>query len=381
MTSSQLAEFRPELWSIQEPDRIESPQLLVFREHLEHNLQTMLKLAGSVDRLRPHCKTHKMPAVIRRLLELGITRHKAATLAEAEMLAQVGVTDIFWAYNPVGPNIARVVRLLQQYPAISLCVTADAPAPLQQLSQAVSDAGVSVGVLLDVNPGRDRTGLPVGPAAKVLYQQINRLPGLVPAGFHLYDGHFLQADLQERIAAVQPEWAKVLQFRDEVVREGCPVPRIVCGGTPTFPVFAGFADPAIELSPGTCVFHDVSYHEKFPDLREFRPAAVVFTRVISRPTADRVTLDAGSKAIAADPPLGQRFYFPAIPTGEQVIHNEEHLVIRTPEAEQFQPGDWLIGIPRHVCPTSALYRSAVVVEAGRIVDEWPVIARDRKLTI
>ena len=57
----------------------------------------MIDIAGDVARLRPHCKTHKMAAVTRMELELGITKHKCATLAEAEMLAECGVRDILLA--------------------------------------------------------------------------------------------------------------------------------------------------------------------------------------------------------------------------------------------------------------------------------------------
>jgi D-threonine aldolase len=185
----------------------------------------------------------------------------------------------------------------------------------------------------------------------------------------------------ERRKAVERVWERVTAFRELLDRRGLPVPRVVCGGTPTFPIYSQWLDPAIELSPGTCVFHDCNYGEKFPDLAAFQPAALVFTRVISRPTASRVTLDAGTKSIASDPPMGQRMVLPAIPDGAQVLHNEEHLVIETPNAAQWKVGDWLLAIPRHICPTSALHRSVIVIENGQQVDEWEVTARDRKLTI
>src|SRR4051794_25644594 len=93
-----------------------SPSLLVYPDLVQQNTASMIRVAGSSQRLRPHCKTHKMREVIVIQLAQGITKHKCATLMEAEMLAECGVTDIFLAYNVVGPNIARVVRLLQKYP-------------------------------------------------------------------------------------------------------------------------------------------------------------------------------------------------------------------------------------------------------------------------
>ena len=371
----------PQRYLITAPETIPSPSFVVFREQLRHNIDTILKIAGDPQRLRPHCKTHKMAAVVRLLLERGITKHKAATIAEAEMLARCGVKDVVISYNMVGPNIARSVALAKAFPDIRLSVTADDLDCIDQLGKAATGAGVTIGVLLDINPGRDRTGVLPDQSAVLLYHRIAHTEGLRPEGLHLYDGNQSQSDLEERRQAVERVWERVNAFRELLERRGLPVPRVVCGGTPTFPIYTRMPDPAIELSPGTCIFHDGNYGEKFPDLAAFQPAALLLTRVISRPTANRVTLDAGTKAIASDPPMGQRMVLPAIPDGVQVLHNEEHLVIETPHAADWKVGDWLLAIPRHVCPTSALHRSVIVIENGQQVDEWEVTARDRRLTI
>lgn len=368
-------------YRIHHPEKIFSPGLVVFEEIVDQNIKTMLTMAGSVDRLRPHCKTHKMPAVIRKLLACGVTRHKAATFAEAEMLATTGVGDIFLAYNIVGPNLERVVEFRRRFPDVQFAVTGDDAGQLKLLSSAVSALNSDVDVVLDINPGRDRTGCPVGQTAFELYQTIDRSPGLNPGGLHLYDGHLRQSNPEERRAAVHKFWESIAAFRDRLETAGLPVPRIVCGGTPTFPIYSAMDDPSIELSPGTCIFHDFGYGDAFPDLNCFSQAAAVLTRVISRPTANRVTLDVGTKAIASDPPMGKRVVIQGLNQAEQVLQNEEHLVIEAENAGEFQVGDWLLAFPRHVCPTSALYRSATVISQGEIVDHWEVVARDRQLTI
>lgn len=360
---------------------LDSPSLLVFADRVRANIDRMIQLAGDVDRLRPHCKTHKMAAVIGLLLQCGILKHKAATIAEVEMLADAGVRDIVLAYNPVGPNIKRVVELLKKYPDVALTVTADHPGPLHQLSDAVSAADLSVGVMLDLNVGQHRTGVRPGlPIAVDLYRQICTLPGLRPAGFHVYDGHQHQESIDERRAAVHAEWPAVMELKARCEAENLPVPELLCGGTPTFPIYAALNEPAIRLSPGTSIFHDVGYGGHFPDL-SFEPAVVVVTRVISRPTDNRVTLDLGNKSVAADPPKGHRVYFPALPDAVQVIHNEEHLVLETSEAGKFQPGDVLLGIPTHICPTSALHQDVAVMDHGQLSGRWEVTARNRRLTI
>src|SRR5581483_9541063 len=89
-----------------------SPSMIVFRDVMERNLRLMIATAKDVNRLRPHCKTHKMAAVTQIELAMGIKKHKCATFAEAEMLADAGVKDIFLAYNLVGPNIDRAVAFV-----------------------------------------------------------------------------------------------------------------------------------------------------------------------------------------------------------------------------------------------------------------------------
>lgn len=367
-------------YAIADTREIVTPAFVIFREILEANLVEMVRIAGSAARLRPHCKTHKMREVIELELAGGISKHKCATLAEAEMLARAGVKDIFLAYNIVGANIARVVKFVQVFPDARLAVTADHAAPVQQLGAALAAAGKKVEVLLDIDSGQHRTGLPVGEAARELYKQIAATAGLVPGGFHLYDGQNHQKSVEERRTAVLAGYEPAARFRKELLAAGLPVPRIVAGGTGSFPIFAQLDDPCLELSPGTIIFHDSGYGETFPDLK-FTPAALLLTRCISCPTDYRITFDLGYKAVASDPPAGNRLVFPDLPDAKAVLQNEEHLVLETSQSGRFRPGDELLAIPRHVCPTSALHKFAYVVRGGRVTETWQVAARDRVLTI
>ncbi len=369
-----------ECYRIEDTRQIVSPALIVYRELLEANLDAMIAIARNAGRLRPHCKTHKTPQVTKLELARGIAKHKCATFAEAEMLAQAGARDILLSYNVVGPNINRAVEFRKKFPEISFQVQADHPGPVAELGRAMSSTNLTIDVLLDLDVGQHRTGIPAGPQAKELYQVIARTPGLRAGGFHVYDGHQHQKSRDERAAAINAEWEKVAALRDEVERSGLPVPRLVCGGTGSFPIYAEKNDKTIELSPGTCVFNDAGYTENFPDL-VFKPAIAILTRVISRPAADRITLDLGYKAVASDPPAGKRLTLPDLADAEQVLQNEEHLVVRTSRAGEFQPGDELYAIPRHICPSVALHKQMYVVAQGKLVDRWDIVARDRWLTI
>jgi D-serine deaminase-like pyridoxal phosphate-dependent protein len=360
---------------------VPSPALLFFADLIRHNLRTAIDMAGGPGRLRPHVKTHKTREIVRLCLDAGITKHKCATVAEAEMLASCGAPDVLLAYNPVGPNCMRVARLARAYPKTRFAVTADHPAPVRALADAVLTEGVTLDVLLDVDVGQHRTGIAPGPEAVALYALIAETRNLKPGGLHVYDGHTHQENAAERRAAVLRQLEPVLTLRKTLEATGLPVPRVVAGGTPTFPVYITLDLPGLELSPGTCLLHDHGYGSRFTDMPDFVPAALLLTRVVSRPTPTRVTLDLGYKAVASDPPAGKRLILPDVPNCEQVLQNEEHLVIETPDAARFQPGDELLAIPVHICPTCAMHRQAVVIDNGRVVGAWDIVARDRTLTL
>jgi len=366
---------------IRDPSNLFSPCLVFYKELIRHNIARMIEVAGSPDRLRPHVKTHKTREIVRMELDAGITKHKCATLAEAEMLARCGVRDVFLAYNMVGPNCQRLAKLAKTYPETRFSVTADHATATRALSDAMIAAGQKVGVLIDIDVGQHRTGVPAGPQALALYEALARLPGLQPGGMHVYDGHNHQEDLAERQAAVDKLLGPVLALRDQMEKKGLPVPRMIVGGTPTFPVFARMKLAGIECSPGTCVLHDNGYGTRFKDLTGFIPAALVLSRVVSRPLPNRLTLDVGTKAIASDPPAGKRCILLNVPEYEPVLQNEEHFVVDTPAAERFDPGDVVYVMPTHICPTCAWHRQAFVVENGSVTETWEIVARDRVLSI
>ena len=354
-----------------------SPSLLIYPERVDANLRQMLALAGGAARLRPHIKTHKLPQLVARQVELGITKCKCATIAEAEMAARAGATDIILAAQQVGPNVARFIALLRAFPQVAFATIADDADVLNALSQAAVVAGVTIEVLLDLDIGQHRTGIAPGPEAAALYRKLATLPGLRAGGLHAYDGHLHQSDRAERGAASDAAFAQVSALQSELMRAGLPVPRVVCGGTPTFPLHA--RRPDVECSPGTCVLWDAGYGTKIPDL-QFQNAAVLFTRVISRPASNRLCLDLGHKAVASENPH-PRVVFPALPDARAVVHSEEHLVLETTRAAEFPVGSALYGLPWHICPTVALHDRVHVVRGGRVAEEWIVTARARRLTI
>jgi len=355
---------------------VASPALLIHPERIEENIRRMLRIVGP-DRLRPHIKTHKMAELVRMQMALGIDKFKCATIAEAEMAGACGARDVLLAYQPVGPNIRRLIQLGKTFPQTKFSCLSDDAEALRALSHATAQAGERLDVFLDINCGMNRSGVSLGQEAIALYRLISTLPGLNPAGLHAYDGHIHDRDYALRVKACESAFALVDSLREQLARAGLPVPAVVAGGTPTFPILAERKD--VQCSPGTCVLWDFGYTTKLPDM-DFLPAAVLLTRVVSKPSANRLCLDLGHKAVASENPH-PRVQLLEVPEAAFVGHSEEHLVIETIEAARFPVGTALYGIPWHICPTVALHEEAVVVRNGTAQERWKISARARRLTI
>jgi D-serine deaminase-like pyridoxal phosphate-dependent protein len=366
-------------YALRDTSELLSPGLLIYRGLVRRNLQDMIAMAQGAERLRPHVKTHKMAEIVRMAESMGIRKHKCATIAEAEMVAAASGSDVLLSYPLTGPNLKRFAHLVRGYRNTTFRATVDHPDSARALSAALEGLERPVPVLLDLEIGMGRTGIEPGESAADLYALVDRLPNLVADGLHAYDGHIHDSDRDERRQSVQAGIERTLALRDRILKRGMAVPRLVLGGTPTFPIHAELDLPGVECSPGTTVLHDHSYSSRYPDLA-FTPAALLLTRVISHPRSGRLCLDLGHKAVAADP-SGPRARILDLDAVRPVVHSEEHLVIETPTADRIPIGTTMLAMPTHICPTVALHRRAYVIEDGALVGQWEVTARDRVLGI
>ncbi|MEY4728749.1 MAG: hypothetical protein RLZZ390_1273 [Bacteroidota bacterium] len=340
-------------------DQIDSPSLVVYPSLVRENIAEMIRMAGSVNRLRPHIKTHKTAEGIKLMQEQGIYKFKCATIAEAELLAINQAKDVLLAHQPVGVKIDRLIKLITTYPDTVFSTIVDDLEQAKAINLKFSSAAISVNVFIDINVGMNRTGIAPNDAAILLYEYLQSATHLHFAGLHVYDGQHRQADPLEREKACDKAFEQVYQWVEKLEEKGFKRPLIIAGGSPSFSVHAKKLDR--ECSPGTAVH--------------------IVTRVISKPSSNRVCLDLGHKAVASENEITKRVYFPSNTDLKPVGQSEEHLVMETEHAEKYHVGDILIGIPYHICPTVALHETLIAIENDQVVGEWQVAARKRKINI
>ncbi|SEA48099.1 D-serine deaminase, pyridoxal phosphate-dependent [Arachidicoccus rhizosphaerae] len=365
-------------WYLIEDTRaLESPALVIYYDRLIDNIRRIKKMVGDDSRIRPHVKTSKMPAVCRILQQHYITRFKCATIAEAEMLAQLNAEDVLLAYPLIGPDLERWLQLLKRYNKTHFSCLVSNLENARHLNSRAKSAAVQLGVYVDIDAGMHRTGIAPDKAAFFI-EELKKLSHVQLIGLHVYDGHLKIDDPVERQAASDELFVPVKELLDRCNRLRATPLKLIIGGSPSFSTH--IKRQGAELSPGTFVFWDQGYAMHFKDL-PFEPAAVIITRVIDHLDNGTCTVDMGTKAIASEMPFPRARFLNA-PDLQEVFQSEEHLNLRLKEGStaQLPPvGSLLYAVPFHICPTVALYDHAWVIKKAKVADQWQVQARKRKI--
>ena len=363
-------------YRLNRPDEVETPALLVYQDMVKHNIREVIRICGSPRRVVPHIKTHKSAEVLRLQMEAGMTSFKCATLMEAELLAENGVSEIIFAYPLLHPKkINRFMALKQRYPDIDVKAIVGTPGHLEPLSEAALAHDVEVGVYVDLDTGMRRTGVQPGEEAGRFYAQVARTPALDVIGVHVFDGQALyKPDLEERKASVAKSLEYIHDLWDRASKQGLEVKDNVVAGSWTFHLY--LEEEKIRVSPGTWVYWD-SRNATMEELG-FKVAAVVLGQVVDRDVEqDTVTVDIGSKAVAPDQPTPLRFKVVGHDRAELLAQSEEHGVIKL-NGERLDVGDMVLASPGHACTTTVKFPYALVVNGeGDIVGRFGHQARDR----
>lgn len=364
-----------ERYRIDDVSQVLTPALVVYPEAIASNMACTLRLLeGNADRWRAHIKTAKLAYTLRMLVERGIRNFKCATTLELLTACENGAADVLLAYPVMGANALRAREIADQFPAVRISVLAETEEQVRKWEAS------RLGVFLDINPGMNRTGIDPNDSARVnrLIAAMQDL-GVTFRGLHYYDGQYGRAPEPERTATTHAGYDVLLKLVQEIERAGVRVPEVVTAGTPTFPCSLAYKDFlgkdfVHRVSPGTIVYHDATSLAQLPREFGYAPAVLVLTRLVSSPTKDVVTCDAGHKAVSADA---------GVPTCVVVGHpeftplspSEEHLPLQKKDGKGPGIGETLYLLPRHVCPTVNNFDSALIVKGGRITGVEKVTAR------
>ncbi|MEU6412892.1 alanine racemase [Microbispora sp. NPDC046933] len=350
---------------------VRTPALVVDEAAVELNLRLMTKLAHSPDRWRAHVKTAKARWAMERLVAHGVTRFKASTTAELATLLSLDVADVLLAYPAVGPTQWRVAELASAHPGAAVSVLADSVAGIRTWRRG------PVGAFIDVDTGMGRTGVPVGDhaAAFAVADELARR-GIRLRGLHGYDGHLADLPTPERARKAADGLAAITDLAEALQAVGHAVGELVVGGSHTFREI--LATPTawserVTVGAGTVVYNDARSLARFGDIG-FTAAAAVLARVVSRPAAGRVTVDAGLTAIQVD--AGRPHAESAGSAGLVAASAaQEHLVLSCAPGTEPEIGELVTLVPRHVDTAVSQFGEMHVIGPDGRVRVEPVTAR------
>ncbi len=357
--------------------KIESPGLIVFPEIVRSNIKLAIDMVGgNVDRLRPHIKTHKTQEVNNLLLEAGIYKFKCATIAEAELLAISKAKDILLSIQPTGTTLSRFFELILHYQTSEFSCLVDDYLAAEKIDELASNNNIVINIFIDLNVGMNRTGIVPKNALQLIEKIKNHLSNLKIKGYHAYDGHIRDFDMESRIDHVQQDFIDFYKLIDRIDPNNKY--EIVVGGTPSFLVHR--TNNRFVCSPGTFVFFDIGYSNLFPE-NTFKMAVQIISRVISKPTSSTICVDLGHKSVAAENPIENRVRFIDFPNWLLKSQSEEHGIIEVNDHTDIEIGQIIRMYPYHICPTVALHQNLQVIEDDQKTGEWVVKARNRKINI
>jgi len=361
---------------------VDTPALLVDRPVLLRNIKDMQNRADRAGiALRPHTKTHRTPAIAAMQVQAGAKGITVAKVGEAEVMAANGMDDIFIA-NEIYGNL-KFARLRNLAAKVRLSVGVDNREQVTGLSRFFKGAAEPADVLIEVETGEVRSGMLPGPELVVLAKFIADTPNVRLKGIFSHEGHTYGAKDREQCAAFFRKAQEDTLGAAEMIRAaGIPVGTVSIGSTPSLLVGGEILPGVTEIRPGTYVLMDAAQGAAVGSYDTC--AATVLATVVSKPTADRVVLDAGVKALTAftreggicgTPGYGLLKGFDGLRIGK--LYDEHGLVYGREANKRISLGDRVEIIPNHICPACNLYDRMYLVEDGLVVDELPILCRGK----
>jgi D-serine deaminase-like pyridoxal phosphate-dependent protein len=359
-------------------DELDTPCVLVDLDVLEDNVARMARFAAEHGvHLRPHAKSHKTREIAARQAAAGASGLTVAKLDEAEAFLQAGFDDVFIANEVVGTDKWQRLAGMQARGRVSVGI--DSVEAAQGLNAVAAAARTTVPVAIEVDSGLGRAGVTHGEAVLALAKQLVTCEHLMLRGIFTHAGHAYGAATPQDVQRIGQQEGEQLVASAELLRQhGIACDVVSVGSTPTA-LHSGAVPGVTEMRPGNYVFYDRMQVDLGVISLE-RCALTVLTRVISRPTATRAVLDAGSKSFALDRGAhgmdALAGYGQDRRTGVVLQRlSEEHAVAELTYGQQVQIGDRLRVVPNHACTVANLTDQLIGVRGEHVDEVMPVLVR------
>jgi len=358
------------------PDEsFETPVAVVDVAVVRRNAERAVRvLAQAGLKWRPHIKTHKCLQVAQIQIEAGAGGLTVATPREAEVMAQV-CDDLLLAYPPVGPTkLDRVLALPEQ---VRLTIALDSREALDALITGAQSRGVRPGVLIEVDMGMRRVGVPDVETAAALASEAQASPHVDYRGILFYPGH-IRTTGSDRDSMVRGLAGRLTSLIEHLSDRGLR-PEVVSGGsTPT--LWSMSELPGVtECRAGTWIYND----RDIAALGVCEPsdqAYAVCATVVSNGLEGQAVVDAGSKALAKEALRGEGFGFGEVQGRPEVVVrsvSEEHGVLDLSRSDwRPQIGERVLIVPNHVC-VSVNLQDRVLAFQDSVWAPWELPARGR----
>lgn len=357
---------------------IETPAIVIDLDIMERNLQRVADYARKYDlKLRPHTKTHKIPALARKQMDLGAIGITVAKVGEAEVMLAANPAEIYVAYPVIGQR--KLERLMQVARQTKVIVGLDSQFAARQLSDAARQAQVEIAVLAEFDVGLNRVGVNPGEDLLALGKTIANQPRLRLEGITFYPGHVKAAD-ESAEPAIEALAALLPRIISDWKRAGLPL-NIVSGGSTPLLFQSHRIEGMTEIRPGTYIFNDKNTWNMSACGQE-DCAATIHTTVVSTARPGQIIIDGGSKTFSSDRLANSSEvsfgYFVDAPQAVLTKMNEEHGFVDVRNVNrEFSVGDRLRIIPNHICVAVNLHEQLYGVRGDTVECVWPVAARGK----
>jgi D-serine deaminase-like pyridoxal phosphate-dependent protein len=362
MTATAAGAELPEVVTELSLGAVGTPFALIDGRRLRANIaemQAAVNALGAV--LRPHFKTHRIPAIARLQREAGAV---GLTVATPRQLATVS-EDLGWpvlvsSLLQVDPAAAPVLQSACRRGGAIFAV--DSPWSVELLRDALGP-DLSAEVMIEVEAGCMRTGVPASDCAVLARAAAQH--GFEVVGVFSYPGHGYV--LGQSQAASEQERTALEQAASALRMAGFEPRHISAGSTPTMP--HARPGPATEYRPGTYVFGDRQQLTLGAVERAQLSLSVVATVVAVH--GDRVVLDAGGKALGRDAPRWLTGFGQLADPGDTVITRlyDHHSVIESYGGPSLGVGDRVSIVPNNANSALALTSAVWMTEDGETARE------------